>query len=225
MEVKNAEFVKSAVYEQDYPEHLGKLEFAFVGRSNVGKSSLINSITNRRKLAKTSKTPGRTQLINYFKVNSEFYIVDLPGYGFAKVPKAMKKEWGDTMNRYLASHRGKFVFVLLDIRRIPSEEDMEMLKWLDHYDVPFGIIFTKMDKVSGNERAKCLKDIRKKVDFRNEDVLFHSSLTNKGRDDVLQFIEEMLEEDYHEPAPIATEGDELLDEDENIKLIEENEGG
>ncbi|MGL5056016.1 MAG: ribosome biogenesis GTP-binding protein YihA/YsxC [Fusobacteriaceae bacterium] len=225
MEVKNAEFVKSAVYEQDYPEHLGKLEFAFVGRSNVGKSSLINSITNRRKLAKTSKTPGRTQLINYFKINSEFYIVDLPGYGFAKVPKAMKREWGDTMNRYLASHRGKFVFVLLDIRRVPSEEDMEMLKWLDHYDVPFGIIFTKMDKVSGNERAKCLKDIRKKVDFRNEDVLFHSSLTNKGRDDVLKFIEEMLEEEYNEPTPIATEGDELLDEQENIKLIEENEGG
>ncbi|MGL4534049.1 MAG: ribosome biogenesis GTP-binding protein YihA/YsxC [Fusobacteriaceae bacterium] len=225
MEVKNAEFVKSAVYEQDYPEHLGKLEFAFVGRSNVGKSSLINSITNRRKLAKTSKTPGRTQLINYFKINSEFYIVDLPGYGFAKVPKAMKREWGDTMNRYLASHRGKFVFVLLDIRRVPSEEDMEMLKWLDHYAVPFGIIFTKMDKVSGNERSKCLKDIRKKVDFRNEDVLFHSSLTNKGKEDVLKFIEEMLEEEYNEPTPIATEGDELLDEQENIKLIEENEGG
>lgn len=225
MEVKIAEFVKSAVYEGDYPEHLGKLEFAFVGRSNVGKSSLINSITNRRKLAKTSKTPGRTQLINYFKVNSEFYIVDLPGYGFAKVPKAMKKEWGDTMNRYLASHRGKFVFVLLDIRRVPSEEDMEMLQWLDHYDVPYGIIFTKMDKVSGNERAKCLKDIRKKIDFRNEDVLFHSSLTNKGKEDVLSFIEDMLQEEYHEPSPIATEGDELLDEEENIKLIEENEGG
>ncbi|MGL4253780.1 MAG: ribosome biogenesis GTP-binding protein YihA/YsxC [Fusobacteriaceae bacterium] len=225
MDIKQASFVKSAVYEKDYPEHLGKLEFAFVGRSNVGKSSLINSITMRKKLAKTSKTPGRTQLINYFMMNNSFYIVDLPGYGFAKVPKAMKKEWGDTMNRYLASHRGKFVFVLLDIRRTPSEEDMEMLQWLDHYDVPFRIIFTKMDKVSANEKFKCLKDIRKKIDFHNDDVLFHSSLTNSGRDQVLDFIEEMLEEDYHEPAPIATEGDELLDEEDGMKLIEENEGG
>ena len=226
MEIKQASFVKSAVYERDYPEHLGKLEFAFVGRSNVGKSSLINSITGRKKLAKTSKTPGRTQLINYFKANDDFYIVDLPGYGFAKVPKAMKKEWGDTMNRYLASHRGKFVFVLLDIRRVPSEEDMEMLQWLDHYDVPFKIIFTKMDKVSANEKFKCLKDIRKKIEFDNRDVLFHSSLTNSGRDQVLAFIEEMLSEEYQEPAPIATEGDMLLEEDEeNVKLVEENEGG
>lgn len=225
MDIKQAGFVKSAVYEKDYPEHLGKLEFAFVGRSNVGKSSLINSITGRKKLAKTSKTPGRTQLINYFMINNDFYIVDLPGYGFAKVPKAMKKEWGDTMNRYLASHRGKFVFVLLDIRRVPSEEDMEMLQWLDHYDVPFRIIFTKMDKVSANEKFKCLKDIRKKIDFHNDDVLFHSSLTNSGRDQVLSFIDEMLEEEYHEPTPIATEGDELLDEEDQMKLIEENEGG
>lgn len=225
MEIKQASFVKSAVYENDYPEHLQKLEFAFVGRSNVGKSSLINSLTMRKKLAKTSKTPGRTQLINYFLINQSFYIVDLPGYGFAKVPKAMKKEWGDTMNRYLASHRGKFVFVLLDIRRVPSGEDMEMLQWLDHYDVPFKIIFTKMDKVSGNDKFKCLKEIRQKVDFHNDDVLFHSSLTNNGRDQVLAFIEEMLGEDYHEPAPIATEGDELLDEDDDLHLIEENEGG
>lgn len=193
MEIKQAEFVKSAVYEKDYPEHLGRIEFAFVGRSNVGKSSLINSITNKKKLAKTSKTPGRTQLINYFLINKEFYIIDLPGYGFAKVPKEMKKEWGDTMNRYLSSQREKFVFILLDIRRIPSEDDMEMLKWLDHYEVPFKIIFTKVDKVSGNERAKCLKEIRKKIEFHNEDVLFHSSLSNVGKDSILNFIQEILE--------------------------------
>lgn len=105
MKIKQAEFVKSAVYEKDYPMELNNMEFAFVGRSNVGKSSLINSITGRKKLAKTSKTPGRTQLINYFKVNNEFYIVDLPGYGFAKVPKEMKAEWGKTMERYVASDR------------------------------------------------------------------------------------------------------------------------
>jgi len=128
MKIKKADFVKSAVYEKDYPEQLDKMEFAFVGRSNVGKSSLINSLASRLKLARTSKTPGRTQLINYFLINDEFYIVDLPGYGFAKVPKEMKKQWGQTMERYIASKRKKLVFVLLDIRRVPSDEDIEMLE-------------------------------------------------------------------------------------------------
>lgn len=192
MKIKQSEFVKSAVYEKDYPIELKNMEFAFVGRSNVGKSSLINSITGRKKLAKTSKTPGRTQLINYFKVNNEFYVVDLPGYGFAKVPKEMKAEWGKTMERYVASSRKKIVFVLLDIRRIPSEEDIEMLVWLDHHDIPFKIIFTKMDKVSNNEKFKCLKDIKKKIEFHNDDVFFHSSLNDLGKEDILNYIESLL---------------------------------
>ena len=209
MEIKHSDFLKSAVYEKDYPDQLDKIEFSFVGRSNVGKSSLINSITTRKKLAKTSKTPGRTQLINYFKINNEFYIVDLPGYGFAKVPKAMKKEWGDTMNRYLASHRKKLVFVLLDIRRIPNNDDLEMLQWLDHYEVPFKIIFTKIDKVSANEKYKCIKDIRKKIEFHNDDVLFHSSLSNEGKNEILNFIEEMLAENFAEPIKIGEESEEI----------------
>lgn len=193
MNVKQADFVKSAVYEKDYPEQLNNMEFAFVGRSNVGKSSLINSITGRKKLAKTSKTPGRTQLINYFKINNEFFIVDLPGYGFAKVPKEMKAEWGKTMDRYIASPRKKLVFVLLDIRRIPSQEDIEMLVYLDHHDIPFKIIFTKMDKVSNNEKFKVMKEIKKKIEFHNKDVFFHSSLSDNGKEDILNFIETMLE--------------------------------
>lgn len=193
MNVKQADFVKSAVYEKDYPEQLNNMEFAFVGRSNVGKSSLINSITGRKKLAKTSKTPGRTQLINYFKINNEFFIVDLPGYGFAKVPKEMKAEWGKTMDRYIASPRKKLVFVHLDIRRIPSQEDIEMLVYLDHHDIPFKIIFTKMDKVSNNEKFKVMKEIKKKIEFHNEDVFFHSSLSDNGKEDILNFIETMLE--------------------------------
>ncbi|MGL5088588.1 MAG: ribosome biogenesis GTP-binding protein YihA/YsxC [Cetobacterium sp.] len=192
MIVKQADFVKSAAFERDYPEELVNVEFAFVGRSNVGKSSLVNSITGRSKLAKTSKTPGRTQLINYFLINKEFFFVDLPGYGFAKVPKAMKKEWGLTMERYLASPRKKLVFVLLDIRRVPSGEDLDMLRWLDHYGTPFKIIFTKMDKVSNNDKVKALKDIRTKVDFDNDDVFFHSSLNNKGKEEVLNYIESCL---------------------------------
>ena len=195
MIIKQAEFVKSAVYEKDYPEELSNIEFAFVGRSNVGKSSLINSITRRGKLARISKTPGRTQLINYFIINNEFFLVDLPGYGFAKVPKAMKAEWGQTMERYLASKKKKLVFVLLDIRRVPTAEDMDMLHWLDHFDIPFKIIFTKMDKVSNNEKFKCLKAIRTKLEFHNEDVFFHSSLKDTGRDEILDYIEEILNEE------------------------------
>lgn len=195
MIIKQAEFVKSAVYEKDYPEELSNIEFAFVGRSNVGKSSLINSITRRGKLARISKTPGRTQLINYFIINNEFFLVDLPGYGFAKVPKAMKAEWGQTMERYLASKRKKLVFVLLDIRRVPTAEDMDMLHWLDHFDILFKIIFTKMDKVSNNEKFKCLKAIRTKLEFHNEDVFFHSSLKDTGRDEILDYIEEVLNEE------------------------------
>ena len=194
MIIKQADFVKSAVYEKDYPEELNNIEFAFVGRSNVGKSSLINSITRRGKLARISKTPGRTQLINYFIINNEFFLVDLPGYGFAKVPKAMKAEWGQTMERYLASNRKKLVFVLLDIRRVPTAEDMDMLHWLDHFNIPFKIIFTKMDKVSNNEKFKCLKAIRTKLEFHNEDVFFHSSLKDSGREEILDFIEEVLNE-------------------------------
>lgn len=192
MKITRADFVKSAVFEKDYPEQLDNIEFAFVGRSNVGKSSLINSITSRLKLARTSKTPGRTQLINYFLINNEFYIVDLPGYGFAKVPQAMKKQWGDTLNRYVASNRKKIIFVLLDIRRIPSEEDMDMLKWLEYNDMDYRIIFTKMDKVSNNEKFKQLKAIKTKLVFDNEDVFFHSSQTHKGREEILDFIESKL---------------------------------
>ena len=192
MKIKKADFVKSAVYEKDYPEQLDKIEFAFVGRSNVGKSSLINSLTSRLKLARTSKTPGRTQLINYFLINDEFYIVDLPGYGFAKVPKEMKKQWGKTMERYIASKRKKLVFVLLDIRRVPSDEDIEMLEWLEYNEMDYKIIFTKIDKLSNNERAKQLKAIKTRLVFEKEDVFFHSSLTNKGRDEILTFMEEQL---------------------------------
>lgn len=202
MQIKQADFEKSAVYEKDYPEELGKIEFSFVGRSNVGKSSLINSITGRNKLARTSKTPGRTQLINFFRINNEVFFVDLPGYGFAKVPKAMKAEWGQTMERYLASKRQKLVFVLLDIRRVPSGEDLEMLEWLEHFEVPFKIIFTKMDKVSNNERSKCMKGIKSKLEFHNEDVFFHSSLKNTGKNEILDYIEKVMEEENAESQEV-----------------------
>lgn len=195
MEIKKSEFVKSAVYEKDYPEKKG-IEFSFIGRSNVGKSSLINSLTNRRNLARTSKTPGRTQLINYFLIDSEIYFVDLPGYGFAKVPEAVKRNWGTTIETYLKSERDKVVFLLLDLRRIPSGEDMEMLRWLEHYNIEYYIIFTKSDKLSNNEKAKQLKEIKKKLEFNNEDVFFSSALKNTGKEELLNFIYEKVKKYY-----------------------------
>ena len=195
MEIKKSEFVKSAVYEKDYPEKKG-IEFSFIGRSNVGKSSLINSLTNIRNLARTSKTPGRTQLINYFLIDSEIYFVDLPGYGFAKVPEAVKRNWGTTIETYLKSERDKVVFLLLDLRRIPSGEDMEMLRWLEHYNIEYYIIFTKSDKLSNNEKAKQLKEIKKKLEFNNEDVFFSSALKNTGKEELLDFIYEKVKNYY-----------------------------
>ena len=185
--------MKSAVKEADYPEVNG-IEFSFIGRSNVGKSSLINSLTGRRSLARTSKTPGRTQLINYFLIDNEIYFIDLPGYGFAKVPDTVKKDWGKTIETYLTSKRKKIVFLLLDLRRIPSGEDMEMLKWLEHYEVEYYIIFTKSDKLSNNEKFRQLKEIKKKLQFDNEDVFFYSSLKNTGREELTDFIYKRKEE-------------------------------
>ena len=194
MEISKSEFVKSAVVEKDYPEFNNTVEFSFIGRSNVGKSSLINSLTKRKNLARTSKTPGRTQLINYFLINDKIYFVDLPGYGFAKVPEAVRRNWGKTIESYLVSNREKIVFLLLDLRRIPSNEDMEMLKWLEHFEIEYYIIFTKADKLSNNEKFKQLKEIRKKLVFKNEDVFFYSSLKNTGRKELLDFIEERINE-------------------------------
>lgn len=190
MRINKADFLKSVVQKRDYPEVFGKKEFAFIGRSNVGKSSLINSLTGRKNLARTSKTPGRTQLINFFVINDNMFFVDLPGYGFAKVPANVKKNWRNIIETYLSSDRDKIVFLLLDIRRIPSNEDMEMLEWLEHYNIDYYIIFTKTDKLSNNEKFKALKDIKKKLEFTNDDVFFYSSLTNKGKQELLDFIGE-----------------------------------
>ena len=172
MEINKSEFVKSAVVEKDYPKFNNVVEFSFIGRSNVGKSSLIN----------------------YFLINNAIHFVDLPGYGFAKVPDSVKKNWGKTIEGYLMSDREKVVFLLLDLRRIPTGEDMEMLKWLEHFGIEYYIIFTKADKLSNNEKFKQLKEIKKKLVFKNEDVFFYSSLKNTGRKELLDFIGERVNE-------------------------------
>ncbi|MGM0507782.1 MAG: ribosome biogenesis GTP-binding protein YihA/YsxC [Fusobacteriota bacterium] len=187
MLIKKASFIKSAVYEKDYPESIGT-EFAFVGKSNVGKSSLINSLTNNKKLAKTSKTPGRTRLLNFFLINERIQFVDLPGYGFAKVSDSEKEKWKRIIEDYLESDRKKVILMLLDIRRIPSQEDIELLKWLEYYNLRYEIVFTKCDKLSNNQRFKQLKKIKKKLVFDKEDVFFYSSLSKKGRYELSNYI-------------------------------------
>lgn len=149
--IKQASFFTSVGQGQTYPAPLA-CEIAVVGRSNVGKSSLINCICNNNKLAKTSQTPGKTRLINYFLLNQEFFLVDLPGYGFAKTSKTQQQEWGDLIGDYLRSGRPKHLFLLIDIRHEPSPEDRQMLQWTLYSGIPFTLVATKADKISKSQR-------------------------------------------------------------------------
>ncbi|ABL00869.1 ribosome biogenesis GTP-binding protein YihA/YsxC [Pelobacter propionicus] len=184
MEVIKAEFIKSAVKPKDYPlETLP--EVAFVGRSNVGKSSLINVLANRKSLVRTSSTPGRTQLINFFDINGVLTLVDLPGYGYAKAPPDVRKQWGPMIETYLA-RRGNLraVVLILDIRRIPSDGDLQMLGWLETYDIPPIFVLTKCDKLSKVERAKQTALIASAIKRDRNELLHFSALSRDGRDAV-----------------------------------------
>ncbi len=194
--VKSTEFVKSAVKPSQYPP--GDLpEIAFAGRSNVGKSSLINALVNRKNLVRTSSTPGRTQLINFFNVNGQFTLVDLPGYGFAKVPLAVKREWGPMMETYLAKRSNlRGTVLILDIRRTPVAEDSLMLQWLRAYDIPPLLVVTKCDKVSKNERAKQADVIARTLGVTKGELCFFSALSKEGTDEVWRRIEALLEEPH-----------------------------
>ncbi len=169
-------------------------EIAFSGRSNVGKSSLINSLLNRRKLALVSKKPGKTQLLNYFQLDDRFYFVDLPGYGFARVSKVMRQNWGKLVEGYLresAELRG--VIVILDSRRGAREEDLELLDWLQSYERPFIIVLTKIDKLRPSEQRTILPRLRKELQpFNATAILTYSAPKNKGRDDLWEAIYRLL---------------------------------
>lgn len=180
MKISSAEFVKSAFNKSHWIE--GSLpEIAFLGRSNVGKSSLINSLLQRKGLARTSNTPGRTQSINYFLINDGIYFVDLPGYGYAKVSKSMRKDWGEMAEDYLSdSDQLRLCVQLVDARHKPTALDIQLHEWLVHNDKPYIIAATKADKLSSNQLQKSLAQIN--AEMAGARVIAYSSQTGKGRD-------------------------------------------
>ena len=190
--IVKSEYVTSAVSRKTCPEELLP-EFVFVGRSNVGKSSLINSLTNRKSLARTSGTPGKTQTINFFKItlndHREFYLVDLPGYGYAKTSKTNRKLWAKFIDEYLSSRRNiKFVCQLIDMRHPPMESDLKSFASLVEKNLPVLIVATKSDKLGKTERQKHLDVIKKSLGVEAESILPYSSIKNEGRSELLDVI-------------------------------------
>ncbi|MBW2428673.1 MAG: YihA family ribosome biogenesis GTP-binding protein [Deltaproteobacteria bacterium] len=182
MIIKSAEFVKSATRPAEYPA--AQLpEIAFAGRSNVGKSSLINTLVNRKRLVKTSSTPGRTQLINFFDINGQVVFVDLPGYGYAKVPPNVRKKWGPMIETYLSGRKTlKGVVVIMDIRRTPQQEELNLLDWLSHYAIAAIVVLTKTDKLSKSKSAQQHHRIAQALTMDPQDMILFSAKSRRGRD-------------------------------------------
>ena len=190
MIIKKAELETVAVKRSQYPED-NVPEIAFAGRSNVGKSSL----TNRKSLARVSGAPGKTRTINFYRINDEFRIVDLPGYGYAKISKSISENWGDMMEEYFQNRQGlKKVVQLVDIRHAPSAQDVQMYEYLRHYGLDGLVVATKADKVSRNEMQKCMKTIRQTLKPGPDDLVIPvSALKRQGHDNLLAEIEKLLE--------------------------------
>ena len=192
MEIKSAEFIASYTSYKDCPKD--KLpEYAFVGRSNVGKSSLINMLVNQKKLAKTSQSPGKTQLINHFIINNNWYLVDLPGYGFAKVSKSTRKDFNRLIKDY-SEYRENLMclFVLLDSRHEPQKNDLEFMQWLGEKQIPFCMVFTKIDKLSSSALNKNMRNYKKemlKIWEVLPEIFMTSSEKKIGKNEILSFIE------------------------------------
>ncbi|MCR5267447.1 MAG: ribosome biogenesis GTP-binding protein YihA/YsxC [Lachnospiraceae bacterium] len=171
-------------------------EIAFAGKSNVGKSSLINALMMRKSLARTSSQPGKTQTINYYNINGELYFVDLPGYGYAKVSKTEKEKWGKMVERYLhTSKQLRAVFLLIDIRHEPSANDKDMYDWIVSNGFSPIIIATKLDKINRSQKDKCIKIIREKLGLSAENTIIpFSAQTKQGREELYETIDKILED-------------------------------
>jgi GTP-binding protein len=195
MIIKSAEFVTSATKPSQYPPE-GLPEIAFAGRSNVGKSSLINVLVNRKRLVKTSSTPGRTQLVNFFDISDYITFVDLPGYGYAKVPASVRKKWGPMIETYLSGRNTlKGVVVILDIRRTPREEEHNLIAWLEHYTIASILVLTKADKLSKTKLTKQRAAVARSLALDASDLILFSAKSRKGRENVWQAIEQLLLDD------------------------------
>lgn len=192
MHVISSEFITSAVKQDQYPAP-DYPEIAFAGRSNVGKSSLINKLVNRRRLVKTSNTPGRTQLINFFLINNELSLVDLPGFGYAKVPKAVKKKWGPMVEKYLAERDSlQGVVLLMDLRRTPRVEEFNLMDWLRQYGIPFVLVLTKADKLSKTKQNRQRQLAAQTLGLDPETLILFSAKTGLGKEAVWQQIEQVV---------------------------------
>ena len=192
MIIKSAEFKVSVASRERIPDFCLP-EFAFVGRSNVGKSSLINALCNRNKLARTSSLPGRTRLINYFEINKQLMFVDLPGYGFAKASKVEQAQWQNLIGEYLMHNKNlKKVFVLVDIRHEPNQKDVEMLNYLYYYNIPFVVIATKLDKVKPSQVARCKQVLAQVLGIGTDNIITTSATDKKGLDKIWEEIDNQI---------------------------------
>ncbi len=194
MIIKDANLEVIATRRSQYPE-AGKPEFLLVGRSNVGKSSFINAILSRKNLAHTSSRPGKTQTLNFYNINNgEFYLIDVPGYGFAAVDKKTQSKFGMMIEEYLEKrHELKRVFMLVDFRMKPTEDDLLMYNFLKYYNIPVTVVATKADKVSGSKKEKNLKDMLNTLDLVvGDDLVVFSSVTRLGVKEVLKKIEDLV---------------------------------
>lgn len=192
MMIKSVELVVTAFDKKQYPSD-SLLQIAVVGRSNVGKSSFINAILNRRNYARVSSKPGKTRGINFYKINNMFYIVDLPGYGYAAVSKEMKKQWGLNIETYFKiSDKLKYVLMLVDIRHLPTEDDIIMVNYLKNMEIPFTIIATKSDKLSKTAVQKSIREIAMEFKISPDIIVPFSSLKKQGVDEVLMIIEKNI---------------------------------
>lgn len=197
MKIRDVQMNMSAVRKEQYPQDLPQI--AFVGRSNVGKSSLINTLLNRKNMARVSQTPGKTRTINFFKINEEFYLVDLPGYGYAKLSKEEKASWGKVMEDYFVYCKDLIhVFVLVDIRHKPKDDDITMVEYIRYYNIPLSIIATKSDKLTRGQQNQSIKLISEVLGVDKTEIFMISSLKKTGGDEIWEKLQSIYLENGFE---------------------------
>ena len=193
MKITKSELKIMATRRSQYPTDL-KNEFLLVGRSNVGKSSFINTLLGRKNLARTSSHPGKTQTLNFYLVNDDFYLIDVPGYGYAKTSKKTRAKFGKMIEEYLETRKElKRVFMIIDFRHKPTEDDVLMYNFLKYYNLPVTIVATKADKIGTSKKEKCKKQITDTLDLvMGDDLIVFSSITKEGRNEVLKKLEDLI---------------------------------